>query len=185
MAENEDLTQIIKGCKDGDAQCFSELVDRYAKRLYGYFYRATGSRDVSDELLSRLFVRLVEKIGTYRDGIFESWLFKTAANIFYDYLRQKRRNKRLLDSYQKKLKFEKQGTKQLFNEKSEELDKLQIKLKNLDADTRELIMLRYYSQFSFKQIAAMRSEPIGTVLSRVHRGLKKLRAMMDDYADGK
>ena len=52
-------------------------------------------------------------------------------------------------------------------------------LDRLDADTRELIILCFYSQASFKEIAAMRSEPIGTTLSKLHRGLKKLRELME------
>ena len=62
MAESVDLAQIIDGCSKGDAQCFSQLVDMYASRCYGYFYRLTGNNDISDELLSELFVKLVEKI---------------------------------------------------------------------------------------------------------------------------
>jgi DNA-directed RNA polymerase specialized sigma24 family protein len=52
----------------------------YAGRCYGYFYRLTGDRDLSDELLSELFIKLVEKIGSYKGGAFESWLFKIASN---------------------------------------------------------------------------------------------------------
>jgi len=42
-----------------------------------------------------------------------------------------------------------------------------------------LIILRFYSQASFKEMAAMRSEPIGTTLSKLHRGLKTLRRLME------
>ena len=65
----------------------------YAGRCYGYFYRLTGDRDLSDELLSELFIRLVEKIGSYKGGAFESWLFKIASNIFHDHLRGKQRRR--------------------------------------------------------------------------------------------
>ena len=61
---------------------------------------------------------------------------------------------------------------------NEQIDLLEIQLKRMDADTRELIMLRFYSQLSFKEIAKMRSEPIGTTLAKLHRGLKKLRELM-------
>ena len=40
-------------------------------------------------------------------------------------------------------------------------------------------MLRFYSQLSFKEIAQVRSEPIGTTLAKMHRGLKKLRLLME------
>jgi RNA polymerase sigma-70 factor (ECF subfamily) len=176
MPESEDLAQIIAGCKRGDAGSFSQLVDRYASRCYGYFYRLTGDKDVSDDLLSELFVKLVEKIGSYKGGYFESWLFKIASNIFYDWLREKQRRGKLLEAEEKQAELKKQEARQ---RDSERIDKLQIELRKLDADTRELIMLRYYSQASFKEIAAMRSEPIGTTLSKVHRGLKRLRELME------
>jgi RNA polymerase sigma-70 factor (ECF subfamily) len=177
MAKNDDLARIISGCKSGDAECFSEVVDIYASRAYGYFYRLTGNRETSDDLLSELFVKLVEKIGTFKGGSFDGWLFKTASNIFYDYLRDKQRQKKLFDVQKRQFESEMAEAKKSDNER---LDKLQMQLDKLDTDTRELIMLRFYSQASFKEIAAMRSEPIGTTLAKLHRGLKKLREMMED-----
>ncbi len=176
MTESKNLSQIITGCKRGAPECFSQLVDMYANRCYGYFYRLTGNRDVSDDLLSELFVKLVEKIGSYKGGSFESWLFKTASNVFYDYLRDKQRQEKLLEARKSELQSQKQRARK---HDSERTDKLQIQLGKLDADTRKLIMLRFYSQASFKEIANMRSEPIGTTLSKLHRGLKRLQELME------
>jgi DNA-directed RNA polymerase specialized sigma24 family protein len=58
MAKSDDLARTIIGCKNGDSACFSQIVDMYASRCYGYFFRLTGNNDVSDELLSELFVKL-------------------------------------------------------------------------------------------------------------------------------
>jgi RNA polymerase sigma factor (sigma-70 family) len=151
MAENLDLARIIEGCKNGESQCFSQLVDLYSGRCYGYYYRVTGNNDISDELLSELFIKLVEKIATYRGGSFESWLFRIASNIFHDYLRTKQRRKKLLDAKKEQLETE------LTEEKQSDND----------------------SQLSFKEIAEMRSEPIGTTLAKLHRGLKKIRELME------
>jgi len=176
MAKSDNLARIIIGCKAGSAESFSELVDIYASRFYGYFYRLTGNNEVSNDLLSELFVKLVEKISSYKGGSFESWLFKVASNIFHDYLRGKQRRKKLLEVRKKQLESRKQEVKK---SDSERVDKLQIQLEKLDADMRELIMLRFYSQLKLKEIAEMRSEPIGTTLSRLHRGLKRLRELME------
>jgi len=178
MAKNDDLAQIITGCKKGVPECFSQLVDVYARRCYGYFYRLTGSSEVSDDLLSELFVKLVEKISGYKGGSFESWLFKIASNIFHDYLRDKQRRRKLFEAQKRQLESKITETRRTEAD-ADAIDKLQIQLEKLDADTRELIMLRFYSQASFKEIAAMRSEPIGTTLSKLHRGLKKLRELME------
>ena len=176
MAKSDLLAQAIIGCKNGDAGCFSQVVDVYASRCYGYFYRLTGNRDVSDDLLSELFVKLVEKIGSYKGGSFESWLFKVASNVFHDYLRSKHRWKKLLEAQESELGSK---TTEIKQSDSEQIDKLQIQLGKLDVDTRELVMLRFYSQVSFKEIAKMRSEPIGTTLSKLHRAIKKLRELME------
>lgn len=175
MVNSDDLVQLIIGCKSGDSKCFSQIVDMYASRCYGYFYRLTGNKDLSDELLSELFVKLVEKISSYKGGSFEGWLFRVASNIFHDYLRSKQRRKKLLDVHKVQIESEITEPKKSGNE---QFDLLEIQLKRMDADTRELIMLRFYSQLSFKEIAKMRSEPIGTTLAKLHRGLKKLRELM-------
>ena len=176
MTKSDDLAQTIIGCKNGDSKCFSQIVDMYASRCYGYFYRLTGNNDVSDELLSELFVKLVEKIASYKGGSFDGWLFKIASNIFHDYLRSKQRRKKLLDVQKEQLESQFTEPKQSDNE---QIDKLQTQLTRLDKNTRELIMLRFYSELSFKEIALMRSEPIGTTLAKLHRGLKKLRELME------
>ncbi|MBN1803837.1 MAG: RNA polymerase sigma factor [Sedimentisphaerales bacterium] len=175
MANSNDLAQLINGCKNGDSRCFSQVIDRYASRCYGYFYRLTGNKDLSDELLSELFVKLVEKISSYKGGSFESWLFKIASNIFCDHLRSRQRRKKLSVSHKEYVELRIIEPKKSDNE---QVDILQMHLDRMDTDTRELIMLRFYSQLSFKEIAEMRSEPIGTTLAKIHRGLKKLRELM-------
>ena len=176
MAQDDDLAKLIIGCKDGSNECFSQIVDMYANRCYGYFYRLTGNHDLSDELLSELFVKLVEKIGSYKGGSFEGWLFRIAANLFHDHLRGKQRRKKLIEARQGQIESDSRAPAKAEDER---IDRLQIQLQRLDTDTRELILLRYYSQMSFKEIARMRSEPIGTTLAKTHRGLKKLRQLME------
>ena len=176
MIKSEHLEQTIEGCKRGDAQCFARIVDTYAPRCYGYFYRLTGNRDVCDDMLGELFVKLTEKFSSYRGGSFESWLFRIASNVFNDYLRVKQRQKKLLDKRKEYLEFEFKEFKPVDNEK---IDRLQAQLFKLDTDTRELIMLRFYSQLSFREIAEIKQEPLGTILSKVHRGLNRLRQLME------
>jgi DNA-directed RNA polymerase specialized sigma24 family protein len=82
----------------------------------------------------------------------------------------------LHEARKKQLQAEITGTKR---SEGERLDKLQIQLGKLNDDTRELIMLRFYSQLSLKEMAVIRREPIGTTLSKLHRGLKRLRELME------
>jgi RNA polymerase sigma-70 factor (ECF subfamily) len=181
MKAHEDLNEVVAGCQAGNNEAFSRLVDMYASRCYGYFYRLTGKREVSNDLLSKLFLRLVEKIGSFKlaSGSFERWLFTIASNIFRDYLRHQYRQKRLLKGKAEELKMRTPPART----DGEIIDKLGVQMEKLDDQTRELLMLRFYGQLTFRQIADIRSEPVGTVLSKVHRGLKKLRELMERSND--
>ena len=109
--DDNQITGIITACKKGREDGFARLVELYASRLYGYFYRLSGNAEVSNDLLSELFVRLVEKIGSYESGSFDLWLFKIATNIFYDHLRQQRRQKKIIEGHkQQQLEEETSGT---------------------------------------------------------------------------
>ena len=171
----QDLESLIIGCKEGDQACFSQIVDLYGKRSFGYFYRLTGNREISEDLLSELFVKLVEKIAGFRGGSFDGWIFAMASNIFYDHLRFKQRQSRLLEGHKRRLKLEPSSVENL---PADEADKMQAALGKLETDVREVILMRFYSQLSFKEIAKSKGEPIGTTLSKFHRGLKRLRELM-------
>jgi RNA polymerase sigma-70 factor (ECF subfamily) len=174
MNETDKLTSIVARCQAGSEEGFAELVDMFSASCYGYFYRLTGNRQVSEDLLSELFIRLVKKIGTFKHGSFKSWLFKVASNIFYDHLRNKQRQKKLLDGKAERL----DETSDEVGHEFEMRDELQAAMDKLDDDTVQLLMMRYYSGMSFKELSEHRAEPIGTTLAKVRRALIKLRGIM-------
>jgi RNA polymerase sigma-70 factor (ECF subfamily) len=176
MTMQHDLEKLIEKCRKGDSEALGDLVKRYSDRCYGYFYRLTGRADLSEELLSDLFIRLVRKIGSFESGSFDKWIFTVASNLFRDYLRRHYRQNRLL-AEKAALALQDENTSK---REPEIVDKLHVALGRLDPKTAELITLRYYSQLSFKELADLRDEPIGTTLSKVHRGIKKLRQIMDE-----
>lgn len=175
MTEPSELDNLIQKCKNSDPEAFNELFRLYSSRCYAYFYRLTGKSHLSDELLSDLFMRLIKKIHSFQGGSFEKWLFTVASNLFKDYLRRHYRRKQMIETKAEQLAQE-SADDSLDNEI---VDNLQLAIEKLDPETAELITLRYYSEMSFKELAEMRQEPIGTTLSKVHRGLKKLREIME------
>ncbi|MEJ5259527.1 MAG: RNA polymerase sigma factor [Anaerohalosphaeraceae bacterium] len=182
MSEQPDIAELLEECRRGNPDALGRLVDMYSARCYGYFYRLTGNRDASEELLSELYIRLIEKIRTFEGGSFEKWLFTIASNLFRDRLRKQYRQKRLLEEQQRLAEIESEPPRELDGALS---DRLQQGLNRLDAETAELIVLRFYGDLSFKELAEMRAEPIGTTLSKVHRGLKKLKEWMEQSNERK
>jgi RNA polymerase sigma-70 factor, ECF subfamily len=176
MAPSEQTINFVSLARKGDKDAVSKIVELYSRRFYGYFYRLSANSDDSNELLSELFLKMYEKIGTCRPETFEPWLFRMASNLFMDFLRARKRHEKMIDSFQRDYKEESSDPKNgnLLT------DKLTAALKTLDQDTAEIIVMRYYSQLSFQQLAELRNEPVNTVLSKVHRGLKKLKELMKE-----
>jgi RNA polymerase sigma-70 factor, ECF subfamily len=176
MTDSNETNEIVTRCQNGDSKAYAELVDMFGTSLYGYFYRLSGNSETSNDLLSELFMKLVTKIGTFKGGSFKKWVFTIASNVFYDYLRFRYRQKKLIDG--------KAGTvveiELPLDSASDLRDELEHYLAKLDADTAEILMLRFFGQLSFKELAEVRGEPIGTTLSKVHRGLKKMRGLMEE-----
>ena len=188
MQKQDTLANIIEQCRKGRPEAFNWLLETYGRRLYAYFLRTSGSTHDADDLLQEIFVRLIEKIRDYKhQGRFEHWLFRIAANLARDRIRRLQRSPSSLsldaaDTEKDDL------TAQLASSEpppdapmqlDQLRDELQEALAQLPEIDREIIVMRHYSQMSFKEIARQFNMPIGTALAKVHRGLKRLRSIME------
>ena len=87
--EPDQLTEKVRRCQAGDPEAFSWLLREYGPRLYGYFYRLSGRQADAEDMLQDLMVKLLGKIKDYHhQGKFDHWLFRVAANLNRDRLRQ-------------------------------------------------------------------------------------------------
>lgn len=191
--DGEALSAAILGAQRGDSACLDRLVEHFAGRIFGFLYRMTGSRQDAEDLMQEVFVRLVRMIGVYQhDGRFEAWIFRIAANLARDRVRKVRRSPKLLalvesDAESASLSgVTSMGDLAAADEpvdagliREEAVDALHAALNELPAAEREVIMLRHFSQMTFKEIAEATSVPLGTALARGHRGLARLREIMD------
>jgi len=174
------LESIIDGCKKGDNLAFSSLIDRYSKRFYNYFYSQTYNRQVSDDLLSEFYLKLVKNIKSYNDGSFEAWMYKVATNVYYDYIRKHLREKENNIRYcEEKAYLDDCGAEKSPGISDLDGHDVNAALSQLDEDSRNLIAMRFFSDMSFKEIADVSGRPIGTVLAKIHRGITKLKQIME------
>jgi len=186
------LTERIAQCQQGQAEAFTWLVAEYGPRLYGYFVRQAGSTGDAEDLLQETFVKVVAHIKDYRhQGRFEAWLFRLAANLLRD---RGRRQRRQLQSLGKLMPLADPATDgptvaspQAGPSEQAQLaefrDRLQAALQQLPQLDREIILLRYYGGLSFKEIAQHLDLPLGTALTKVHRGLKHLQRILGDHEE--
>lgn len=197
--DESDLAMVIRRAQERDPEAFDTLVEAYSQRLYGYLYRLTSSRDEADDLLQDVFVRVVRTLDRYHhDGRFEAWLFRIATNLVRDRVRRLKRRPTTNPSSHLSGTGEYDSANGFLDscasadeslrpesrlETAEDADRLQAALLRLPEGEREVIMLRHFSDMSFKEIAAATDTPIGTALARSHRGLAKLRHLMEEPAD--
>ncbi|NOT01265.1 MAG: sigma-70 family RNA polymerase sigma factor [Phycisphaerales bacterium] len=186
----EALAALIGRAKARDVEALDALIDHFGPRIFGFLFRLTGSRHDAEEMLQDVFVRLVRNIGRYEhDGQFEAWLFRIAGNLVRDRVRRLRRRPAMVsidessggDSHAVEIIAARPttGGGDAEADRHEKMDKLQSALTQLPDAEREVVLLRHFSQMSFAEIAAAMDTPLGTALARAHRGLNKLRALMD------
>jgi len=185
--DQQQLLRMIASAKAGDAGAFESLLEAYGPRLYGYFLHATGRHHDAEDLLSELTLRLVRRLADYDDrGRFEHWLFRIAANMARDRIRRIRAAPGTVS-----LSVEHESGRDLAARlaaqgpapdanmlAAESRRALQVALEKLEDTTREMVLLRYFGRMSFKELAEIFECPLGTVLARVHRGIRTLRRFM-------
>lgn len=182
------LLRAITDAQGGGEKGFEVILELYGRRLYGFFYRTTGDGHEAEDLVSELMLRLIRRLKHYqhRDR-FESWLFRIAANMARDRIRSLRSRPTPLS-----LSREKDGQQSDTDHPcrhNEPLDKglveaeraghVQVLLDQLDPTTRGMILLRYFGDMSYADLAKTFQCPLGTALAKVHRGLQFLRLRAD------
>ena len=81
--------EIMLEIRDGDLEKLRVIYSRYKVKLYNYYYRLTFDPQVSEDMVQDLFVKLIKYAHTYRgEGVFTTWLFQIAHNIFRDHARK-------------------------------------------------------------------------------------------------
>jgi len=182
--EPQRLGEVIASAQAGDSRAYEALLEAYGPRLYGYFVRCVGSHHDAEDLLGEMTLRLVSRLPSYDDrGKFEPWLFRIAANLVRDRIRRLKTNPAPASlsaednsggSLAERLPGEEPPAGRALDDR-EAVAGLAEAMNRLDETTREMIVLRHFGELSYREIADICGCPVGTVLARVHRGLKTLR----------
>jgi RNA polymerase sigma-70 factor, ECF subfamily len=178
----DDLTPLLVAAAGGDEAAWRELVGRYGRRIYALAKSRCGDADVAEELTQSVFATVAAKLsaGGYTErGRFESWLFRVAMNRLRDHVRRAKRRAGSLDDDAAPPNAIRQSRD---DADPAALDRLREAMDSLSDADREVVTLRHHGGLSFKQMADMLNEPIGTLLARHHRALRKLKELLESGA---
>jgi RNA polymerase sigma-70 factor (ECF subfamily) len=178
----DDLAPLLKAASRGDPAAWRELVNRYSRRVYALAKSRCRNEDTAEEIAQSVFATIAAKLGggEYTEhGRFESWLFRVAMNRVRDNVRRSKRRPETHDA--EALAHEPdRGSSSQGTSDNGSIQRLRLAMAALSESDREVIELRHHGGLSFKQMSEVLEEPVGTLLARHHRALRKLREILEE-----
>ena len=165
--------EVIKRVKNGDREAIGLLVERYGDKVFTYFLKLIGDKEEAEDLTSEVFLKAFKKIGSFKDGKdFLPWLLRIARNEGINYMS---RNKKLtnlnLDASSINAEFERDLV-------------LYEALLSIPSKDRDIILLFYTENLSYKEISEVLGIPVSLVKVRLHRAKKKLKEALEVRNEG-
>lgn len=178
---------LLNNYLSGDRSAISSLIERHSRRVKDYILMMVKDRDIAEDIFQETFIKAVRVIdeGRYSDnGKFLSWILRIAHNQVIDYFRAQRQNKSVTEA---DAGYDMLGTLR-FAERTVEDSMVSDQIERdvralvelLPAEQREVVMLRYFSGLSFKDIAEQTDVSINTALGRMRYALINLRRMIKE-----
>jgi RNA polymerase sigma-70 factor (ECF subfamily) len=175
-AGDEDIARRIAR---GEPAAFDAFFDRYAARLLACLEGMVRDRNVAEDLLQETLVRVWSHIARYREeGRFRAWVFRIATNLALTELRRRRyRGAVDLDRAARETARAPDPHEHLEREERDRL--LAEAIERLPDDQRAVVLLRVRGEMSLAEISAALQVPEGTVKSRLHQSVQRLRRDID------
>ena len=168
---------LIKQARRGDQDAFGRLVERYYRAAYASAYAVLGNAGDSEEIAQETFVQVFEKLDRLREpAAFAGWVWRIARDSALKYIRKNKRIKPVGDAPDLKLDDQRpyeplvaaEGKKQLL-----------AALGELPDDMREAVLMRYWEELDYEQMAERTGVSAAALYQRVCRGLKHLRETIE------
>jgi RNA polymerase sigma-70 factor, ECF subfamily len=176
---NEQEQGWVEAARGGDKQSFSRLVQAYQRPVYNLTYRMLGNAEEAEDAAQETFLRAYARLGQYDpDMKFSTWVFSIANHHCIDRLRKRRATHISIDD-NPVLENMEGDTPQpehmaLDQEQNADLQKL---LSLLEPDYRTPLILRYWEDMSYEEIAQTMGMTVAAVKSRLFRARQQLVAL--------
>ncbi|MBL4809577.1 MAG: sigma-70 family RNA polymerase sigma factor [Phycisphaerales bacterium] len=181
--EDEAIRLLVHQAIQGEEKAWRGLVDTYSRRVFAMARSRLHDDDLAEEITQSVFVTVATKLcqDSYNEqGRFEPWLFRITMNRVRDEFRRRSRHARPTDpSHLQDARI--QNAHDHNDHEPINTAPLRAAIEQLNNTDREIIELRHHGQLTFKQISDILNQPVGTLLARHHRALKKLKAIMTPH----
>ncbi len=169
--------QLVRRTQNGEAEAFGELIERYENRMLRYARRFLLENEDAADLVQNVFIKAYVNIHSFDAGRrFSPWLYRIAHNEFINAIKKKKKEPLPLfdtDVFLPRALVEEPDD---FT-RTELKEKINGCLKELGAKYREPLVLYYFEEMSYQEIADILRVPTATVGTRLKRGREKLKTI--------
>ena len=175
-----------------DRADFQQQAMQFAPQLYSAAMRMTRNNADAEDLVQETYLRAYRSFHTFEDGTnLRAWLFRILTNTYINSYRSKQRRVQEtdLDDVEDLYLYRRISGVDVASRSAEDTmfelftdDEVKAALEALPESFRMPVLLADVEEFSYKEIAEMLDIPIGTVMSRLHRGRKAMQKALVDFA---
>ncbi len=177
---------LIGRARQGDLQAYEALVRQYEQIAFRAAYLITHDAAEAADAAQEAFLRAYRALGSFHAGQpFRPWLLRIVTNQALNRVKAVQRRTRTMERYaQELITARKPPSPESAVSEREQNDRLQQAVSRLDANDQVLVSLRYFLELPEAEVAQALGVPLGTVKSRLHRTLARLRQIIQrDFPD--
>ncbi len=171
---DEEVALLIQ---KGDKEKFSLLVKRYEDKLFRYGRRFLSSRENIEDIVQDVFVSTFQNINNFDSSLrFSSWIYRIAHNAFVNSLKKNSKSPIIYIDFDTLISHPVYEEPKDFEKEQKEMKEMVDKgLEKLSSKYKEVIILHYLEEMSYKEISDILRIPMGTVGIRIKRAKESLR----------
>lgn len=173
MIDDSELLYLVK---NGDIRVFDELYNRYSGKLLNFIYKMVFDRMTAEDIMQDTFVKAFQNADKYDSQYrFSTWLYRIAANLSINEInkRKVRLNKKNFLSIENEEESNNPSRKVLKDETNQNLLSA---LSRLSVNHRAVLVMKFFQDLSYNEIAEILNISTGTVKSRIHYGIESLKS---------
>ena len=170
VADDRQLARLVLG---GDTAAFEYLFDRYRDAIHRLFVQRLGGVNDADDLLQETFIKVYINIHRYSaDYTFGQWVYTIARNTFIDYVRKRQDDLPIDERFAAPASNAPTPEESVIN--LQQRSQIEQYLDRLAPRYRQLILMRFFEEYSYEEIAAKLALPLGTVKTQIHRAREQM-----------
>lgn len=183
---NHEETELISRCQQGDQEALKEIFEKYQKKVYRIAYGVVRQREEALDIVQEVFIKLFRSIKNFKGrSHFYTYLYRMVMNTAIDHARKT--GKQPISSLDQEGSFQpsdetEKGPERILLHKELE-GRVKRAMGQLPAEQRAALVYREVEGLSYQEMAEAMGCSIGTVMSRLHYGRKRMQELLKDYVE--